>query len=415
MSSYTRIVLVVALACFASMCQGQDTELDLEIKGQQVIEEGQDTTIECTITNNQVGGFLRWEKVYRQEDGTTATIAIGTNGQIEKEFQSLQTDSGERRYMASMIQVEDTRNYIATLMLKGVKAEDGGRYTCALPSIGGLSRSVDITVQVQPSYLEFHVSRNSEPVTFEDGEELVFEKEDTLSLSCIVKGGYPTPVVKVTVGDQDITNQFSMEEVDHPEFMDIRGLAKTTYDVTLKLKEDLVIDYKHSKQEVSCQAKLPKAEDIAKSASFKIKMSGVPPIFQCADVVYSNTYKTDINITCNVRAEPMIKEAYVYFYKYNLPDKHIVKPGESIPENFEMKEIVIDEENQEASLTIVFPRIYGNLFREYTFVATSEVGTSQHTVLLDIDEENEPDFSAARRNVASLLAVLLVALHLIFS
>ena len=29
----------------------------------------------------------------------------------------------------------------------GVKAEDGGRYSCSLPSLGGLSETVDITVE----------------------------------------------------------------------------------------------------------------------------------------------------------------------------------------------------------------------------------------------------------------------------
>ena len=87
---------------------------------------------------------------------------------------------------------------------------------------------------------------NTNMVTFKEGEKAHFE--------CSAVNAFPGPIVTVTIGDQDITNQFLINTSQSDGGTGTPGFIPRFHSAVAKV-EDLVIKKEYGNKQLMCQGK----------------------------------------------------------------------------------------------------------------------------------------------------------------
>ncbi len=134
---------------------------------------------------------------------------------------------------------------------------------------------------------------NPNVAPIQDGEEVLFDKDQHYAVRCEAYGSNPAADVTISIGQNDISSQFERTATDHMSGEDSDGAIRAvTYDVVMS-NVDFTVTRNMHKNTLTCSGHVPRLATRSVTAKCKYvlyfkKMVFYVQVFNCYSMQYNN-------------------------------------------------------------------------------------------------------------------------------
>ncbi|ESN91086.1 hypothetical protein HELRODRAFT_182241 [Helobdella robusta] len=350
---------------------------------------------DLTISKNKIltGDFKEEKQTTSVGGGSVGGGAGGSAG-------------GGARYTVEIQQVKkgfDHLNYFLNIL--DAKTSDSGVYFCSGHKDDKFfSQHVLIQVvapitelkwrDIKPSRMfstpnnNLNIIRNDDDDDDDDdnGDDVTHLNEgDHVLFRCRVRGGFPQPKVRITVGHRDITHRFT-PKVKLNLGQGHKGLQTMSYDTILRA-DNFKIEYDLHHKNVVCRGEVEGGhandEGFNRVDELTVVLDKYRPHFKCPHTIKARLHVTNFTIECIVHAKPGINNTEIFFKDAESHTKMVATMRKDYWSSVELVENNTTEHDEQVSMKLVIFEVSEKHFMRYEFNAESELGKSTHVVKLE--------------------------------
>ena len=375
MASPVLLSFVALLATIVSVWAQPQPGMSMVVKPMGLVKAEDTLFISCFAEN--IGGG-RVVKLYKYQPQAAAEVTLFSNDAIESKYEAV--DRFSLTYNRTFPDDETkAAHYGFHFVIAGAIAEDSGTYRCALTGDQPAEDTQRIDVIEPPTDIELFIGdADAEIAIDQDGQEVELMAGERREVRCHVTGGNPAPTMKIMAGDEDLTAQFEVNTrtTEHPT--ELEGMFRPEADVNVinRNQNGMKMEYKFNGKDVGCYAYVQDQEEPALSRYFTAKFQGVKPEFiKCQREVLAFTNQANVNITCTLQASPQATMSKITWKNENNVTIELGLGKENGRYSAKLQEV-----DGEMALVLFIDIVKPQTFRQYTFIAENELGSSEFVV-----------------------------------
>ncbi|ELT97280.1 hypothetical protein CAPTEDRAFT_223352 [Capitella teleta] len=370
-----------------------------------ILKAGKEVKLECAVDSsdgkefNALYDIFEWRKRQNESDQSGVSVTISAN--LDDRFKAT------NRY-ASSLDSQNPKLLIYTLTISNVQDVDSGWYRCQVKKNSTIVQSVQHKVSVI-SPVDHLILRGfeetanktewimpSDPAIVDTTPAQLDFSEDTAGyLECIAVGGYPSPVVRILIGDMQINGQLSPVGVTSL-VGDTLGLQKIEH-VTRLQADNFRTTADHDGDRLTCKSEVRNQVEVVfnKTVFSRLNVQGAPVFRNCSQEVQYPLGSIGASIKCSFFAKPQHTSVTWHGIFTN---KDV--SGTAVPGNTETQRAFTQAQSGDYMYEAVlqFPKLVRSDFQSYILTVRNAIGEQQTTIKLS--EGAGPGSTEVRENAA---------------